>query len=399
MTVSAHHRSSEARRAGAQPPTPPPPEPTAPQPATARRRRLWQLPAQAHDLLLATSFTPESLRHDATKALARLHRRPCLLQGRDVDVLYSVVHDLGTRNGLSEAMQRRLDERHALAVRQLGSVHDLQALRSAWARALSDDAVAATLWALLTHPQGPVLESALLYDARDWVFAHCRRSLALGQSRQQALDRARHERERADALQARLMVHQREAADALGDAQREAARLRGELERLRSTASRPCAPAPVPDRLPSRERPVAAPSLAARVSAPSTTAPDRQCSPPALAAPVPTPVQVQVHGRRVLCVGGIRHAVMRYRGRIEALGGRFEHHDGGLEDGVNALDARLSRADLVICQAACINHDAYHRIKRHCERTGTPCVYLDRPSLSRLDRALVGAQDRPHAAG
>ncbi|MCY7316106.1 MAG: DUF2325 domain-containing protein [Rubrivivax sp.] len=104
---------------------------------------------------------------------------------------------------------------------------------------------------------------------------------------------------------------------------------------------------------------------------------------------MPPSQPVKVHGRRVLCVGGIQHAVARYRGRIESLGGLFEHHDGGLEDSVQSLDGRLNRADLVICQAACINHQAYHRIKRHCERTGTPCIYLDRPSLSRLDRALA----------
>ncbi|MDO9313110.1 MAG: DUF2325 domain-containing protein [Burkholderiaceae bacterium] len=90
----------------------------------------------------------------------------------------------------------------------------------------------------------------------------------------------------------------------------------------------------------------------------------------------------------MLCVGGIQHAVARYRSRIERLGGHFEHHDGGLEDSAQSLDGRLHRAEIVICQAGCINHEAYHRVKRHCERTGTPCVYLDRPSLSRLDRAL-----------
>jgi hypothetical protein len=98
---------------------------------------------------------------------------------------------------------------------------------------------------------------------------------------------------------------------------------------------------------------------------------------------------VPVDGRRVLCVGGIRHAVARYRSRVERLGARFEHHDGGVEDGIGGLDGRLQRADVVICQAACINHEAYHRIKRHCERTGKPCLYLERPSLAQFDRALA----------
>jgi hypothetical protein len=114
-----------------------------------------------------------------------------------------------------------------------------------------------------------------------------------------------------------------------------------------------------------------------------------QPKPHTTAAPKPASPPIEVQGRRVLCVGGIQHAVARYRGRIETLGGQFEHHDGGLEDSLQALEGRLSRADVVICQAACINHEAYHRVKRHCERTGKPCVYLDRPSLSRFDRAFA----------
>jgi hypothetical protein len=73
---------------------------------------------------------------------------------------------------------------------------------------------------------------------------------------------------------------------------------------------------------------------------------------------------------------------------VEQLGGHFDHHDGGIEDSLPGLDGRLGRADIVICQAACINHEAYHRIKRHCDRTGVQCIYLERPSLSCLQRAL-----------
>ena len=110
----------------------------------------------------------------------------------------------------------------------------------------------------------------------------------------------------------------------------------------------------------------------------------------------PAPQQ-QIAGSNVLCVGGIRHAVGRYRIRVERLGARFEHHDGGIEDCIQGLDGRLRRADVVICQAACINHEAYHRIKRHCERTGKPCLYLERPSLAQFDRALSAWSVPPRA--
>jgi hypothetical protein len=97
----------------------------------------------------------------------------------------------------------------------------------------------------------------------------------------------------------------------------------------------------------------------------------------------------------VLCVGGIRHAVARYRQCIESLGGRFEHHDGGIEDNPHALQGGLGRADLVICQAGCINHAAYHRIKQHCQRSGKPCLYLERASLARFEQALLSLPAQP----
>lgn len=74
-----------------------------------QRRRLWQLPTQAHELLLAMSFTPEWLRREAARTLGQIHKGRCVLRGRDVDVLYSVVHDLVTRNPLSEAMHKHMD--------------------------------------------------------------------------------------------------------------------------------------------------------------------------------------------------------------------------------------------------------------------------------------------------
>lgn len=97
-----------------------------------RRRRLWQLPTQAHELLLAMSFTPELLRREASRTLGQVHHGVCVLKGRDVDVLYSVVHDMVTRNPLSEAFHKRLDERHALAVRRLAKLRDADALQAAW---------------------------------------------------------------------------------------------------------------------------------------------------------------------------------------------------------------------------------------------------------------------------
>jgi len=107
--------------------------------------------------------------------------------------------------------------------------------------------------------------------------------------------------------------------------------------------------------------------------------------------PLPLPSTLRIAGRNVLCVGGINHAVHRYRALVEARGGRFQHHDGGIEHSLQRLSSQLAGADLVLCQAACVNHEAYRCVKSHCKRAGTTCIYLDRPSLSRFARELGAA--------
>jgi hypothetical protein len=362
--------------------------PTSPSP---RRRRLWQLPTQAHELLLAMSFAPDVLRSQAARTLGQMHRGICILRGSDVDVLYSVVHDLASRNPLSEAFQKRLDEIHAITLRRLAVLRDADAVQAAWDAALRSDDMPAALWALLTHPLGPALEQRALYDARAWAFAHSRRSITLSRAGQQADARLQQAKQQVADLHARLLAQQQEADQAMSQARAEIARLSGEAARLQGLG---CDKAPLTASPASTLDVNASPRPKARVVPTTqavTTVPPPSSSQRSIQITSRSDATqpINVRNRRVLCVGGIRHAVSRYRERIEQLGGHFEHHDGGLEDGMQTLEGRLSRADLVICQAACINHEAYHRIKRHCERTGKPCVYLDRPSLSRFDRALV----------
>lgn len=129
-----------------------------------------------------------------------------MLQGRDVDVLYGVVHDMTARNRLSEALHKQLDGRHALTVRQLAALKDLPALQAAWEEAVAADTVPAALWALLTHPLGESTESDALYDARHWVFAHARRNVARRQARQQGEALALQAPQQADELRVRLLA-------------------------------------------------------------------------------------------------------------------------------------------------------------------------------------------------
>lgn len=378
---------------------------TPPEDTRVRQRRLWELPTQAHELLLALSFAPDTLRRHAERALGRLHRGVCRLQGSEVDVLYSLVHDMGVRNALSEALHQRLDERHALTVRRLAALRDADALLAAWQQALQGEEMPAMLWALLTHPLGAALQGPVLYAARGWVFARSRQGALQARLQTRLQGDLAGAQAQVQALQQRLALAQQQAAVVRDQAQADLAQARGEALRWRlaheaqpapasaaRTLHRPAAAAPATG---TPETPGAAP-----LRRPSPGCDQRPAAGAAASAVLPAAVAASapplaMHGRRVLCVGGMQHAVARYRARIEGLGAHFEHHDGGLQNSVHALDGRLNRAELVICQAACINHEAYHRIKRHCDRTGTPCVYLERPSLSRFDRALQDLEGRP----
>ena len=109
-------------------------------------------------------------------------------------------------------------------------------------------------------------------------------------------------------------------------------------------------------------------------------------------------VVVQLHQKVVLCVGGRSGNIANYRDVVERVGGKFAHHDGGVEDNASVLDANLAAADLVICQTGCISHNAYWRVKDFCKRTGKRCVFVENPSASSLERGLAQiAVSRPVA--
>jgi siroheme synthase (precorrin-2 oxidase/ferrochelatase) len=87
-------------------------------------------------------------------------------------------------------------------------------------------------------------------------------------------------------------------------------------------------------------------------------------------------------------VGGRLAQLPMYRTLVQRHGGIFEHHDGGIEERSQRLADRLAAADLVLCQAGCVNHNAYARVKEHCKRHAKPCVFIDKPGASSFMRAL-----------
>jgi hypothetical protein len=101
------------------------------------------------------------------------------------------------------------------------------------------------------------------------------------------------------------------------------------------------------------------------------------------------PRYADLAGRLVLCVGGRLPHVREFNRLVTRCNGRFDHHDGGLEDGDHRLESLLACADAVVCATDFVSHSAYHRTKRYCKRHEKPHVLLQRSGLSAFARALA----------
>lgn len=356
------------------------------------RRPLWELPAECHEALIGCHWRPAALRQLSDR----------LFGGRsvldDAALLAAAVAQCASRNTLSQALRRELDRRHAEVLRRTSTLADATALAAAWAEALRDGDVPAALWATLGDVRcDEALRLRVLQDL--WLLQHERvatRSAEALARRQQQADLAVL-REQSERLQLRHAERQRQAAAAQAALQAELAALRGRVQAQQAEieallAQRTVATAPAREALVQQ---VAALSqqLAALQRRPAVeiqlpAPPAVQPRPAERPEPPPLPAEA-LRDARVLCVGGRSAQVPQVRALVESRGGRFMHHDGGLEHSPHRLEAQLAGADLVLCQAGCLNHNAYARVKAHCKRHDKPCVYLDAPGWGRLLRGLA----------
>lgn len=93
-------------------------------------------------------------------------------------------------------------------------------------------------------------------------------------------------------------------------------------------------------------------------------------------------------GKTVLYVGGQSKMIPRYRQMVERFGGRFMHHDGGVESSRSLLPKMLSSADAVMCPIDCVSHDACNCVKKICKRNQKPFVLMRSSGLSSLAKGL-----------
>jgi len=386
---------------------PAPELPTALPPAAtgSRRRRIWDLDGHAHCPVLGVCLPLPVLRRVAGKVLGR--HAPA----EDYELHCTAVSECKRRTPLAEAVQRELDGRCRLLLRQAAALKTTEALADWWQQALGRHDIAGALWTTLSHPRcTPALAKQVegevhmlqhqagmatradigRLDALLEENAVLARELAAAQHRctRQEREHARvAELQRAQAAQARAELIGADAA---------IAQLRDRLQALEAVAP------DLPGRLALarecehlRERHYELQRLLLQAQQEADRQRRRaddtlQCQGPRpFEAPAADGSLPALAEQAILCVGGRTGSVPAYRQLIEQSGGRFLHHDGGEEDNAARLDATLSAADLVICQTGCISHNAYWRVKDHCKRTGKRCVFVESPSSAGLRRALL----------
>ena len=121
-----------------------PSDAASPQPA--RRSKIWELAETLHCSIIGTCLSNAELRH----ALARLGVNG--IEAADDHELHVVgVMLAGRRDAGAKMLQRALDRRHAVAIKQYAKAKDEQALRQLWDESMRSSDIPGAYWALLSH--------------------------------------------------------------------------------------------------------------------------------------------------------------------------------------------------------------------------------------------------------
>lgn len=380
----------------------------------SRRRKLWDFEGRAFCPVVGVCLPIPVLRRVVNKTF----------RGQNVDTDYALhsgaVGQCASRTPLAEGMQRELEMRYALAIRQAAAIKTTEALSSWWCDASQKD-LAGPLWATLTHPRCTSdLERQILGEVH--MLQH-----QVGAAQRADLQRLQALTDQNAALTRELASAQQRIAQLANEGAGRLKLLQDQVMQLRTDViTRDTRLASLQQQLNTLQASV--PELACRTKQAADLALQakqiqtleralqqaqqdsersnrvietqatelKRLTPQADFAATDvhtTPLKpIQLEDRAVLCVGGRTASVPQYRDIIESVGARFAHHDGGEEESLTKLDTTLAAADLVICQTGCISHNAYWRVKDHCKRTGKQCLFVENPGTASLKRALSELQ-------
>lgn len=372
----------------------------------SRRRKLWEIPHKFHCPVIGVCFDCDELRRLMTKVM-HLPR-----DASDFLLHTTAVGCCSERSRLAEVLQKTLEKRYQLTLRQFAAIKTESELRVAWHAASKENKnIPAVLWACWSHPAcTDRLEQEIYGDIhmiQHQLGSHARTDLkamqalqlenaelqqhldvALAEVEEQRQKRAIHANETAltiAQLRAELVgkeawaISQSKASSSLRDAISDLETRQKLTQRLAEAEARAKESRLLADELAQEVGRLRDFAKYAEETIESLTHEDEALE---------VMPESQLSGKCVLCVGGRSGAVSSYREAVEQFGGHFLHHDGGLEESLHRIDGALAAADIVICQAGCISHNAYWRVKEMCKRTGKPCMFVKNSGVSSFGRVV-----------
>lgn len=385
-----------------------------------RRRKVWELPARWHCPLIGTCLPVAEMR--------RLAKRAGVdgAEMSDYTLHTVIVGHCGEHGEVARRLQRFLDENFAAAVAKFGKAKGEAAVVALWREALAAGNAAGALWAAWSHPD--LGEEAgkdiygdihmLSHQVGASARADLRRLTTLERDNARlgdevaalrlGLGEAQRQRERDVASLEKRLAEAGERAARLSRNEQELAAARRSVAAYDTLRERAEALGRRAEALEERNA-----ANARRAAAFENELAEAKAELAATAAALESalgfcdgvsgaggcgrscPAEAQLAGRCVLCIGGRTGSVDGYRRLVEASGGRFLHHDGGQEESLHRIDAIVAGADAVVCQAGCVSHAAYWRLKDACRKLGKPCVFLKSPGVTSFARGLAEVASLP----
>jgi hypothetical protein len=414
----------------------PPPEGSA-LPGRGRgkgRAKLWALDRKFHCPIVGTCIDAADLARLARKL--RFESAPGTGPAADYGRHVEAVGHCGNRNVVSEAIQRHLDQRYAVALQVFATARSESALIERWQECLARGDVAGPFWATVTHRHAGEEARAVAYGSvhmlshqvGSGLAADVRRTEFLEQdntrlrleiagaraalARRAEIDEDAHralreelqsmrdehgallrDRERLKDLESGVgMVALMRKLMALSDENRAlqsvAARTDGLAERLARSQRAAAAAHAENERLLGERRTLeklfdtgahlAAPGDAGRASDGPGAGDCLRCA----------EHKGMTRERCILCVGGRTSLLSHYRALADRLGIRLIHHDGGQEEALSRLPDLIARADAVLCPTDCVGHAAYYSLKQQCRKSGKPCLLFKGAGVTSFAFAL-----------
>ena len=381
--------------------------------ARSARYKLWELQTCWHCMVVGTCLTLAEVRQQAGKAGLTVKG------ASDYEIHQLAVENAeNNKHPLSQRLQKLLEKKFAVAVKQFRSARDEAALLSQWDSGWRSGQVAGSLWALITHP---LATRAIILDVFGQVHmmshlsgaSSCQergrlqeqdRQLASLNKELQSL-RARHE-QTSEALQ-----EQTRQADTL---KLENRKLQGQLQSLNS--HRPLQETSAADALSRQTASVLhATQLQEKVEELQQALLEQQSdnhqlqsdvqrlegllgsrldqplvpdSDAAQAADCSAVRDLKLCGQCVLYLGGKTQQRRHFQALVESCEGRFLHHDGGRETCPHRISELVSQADVVMCPTDCISHSAMQKARTLCAKQDKPMIFMQRSSLSAFTRSL-----------